>query len=50
MQHRLNNQYLLTFIAKPEKKSGLQPVRLTTELPNTELVGADHVYVPASAQ
>jgi hypothetical protein len=50
MQHRLNNQYLLTFIAKPERKSGMQPVRLTTELPNTELVGADRVYVPESAQ
>ena len=50
LQHRLNNQYLLTFTAKPEKKSGLQPVRLTTELPNTELIGADHVYVPASPE
>jgi hypothetical protein len=50
MQHRLNNQYLLTFTAKPQKKSGMQAVRLTTELPNTELVGADHVYVPASPQ
>ncbi|HEX3738815.1 MAG TPA: hypothetical protein VHV29_03730 [Terriglobales bacterium] len=50
MQHRLNNQYLLTFTAKPQKKSGMQRVRLTTELPNTELVGADHVYVPASAE
>jgi hypothetical protein len=50
LQHRLNNQYLLTFTAKPEKKSGLQPVRLTTELPNTELIGAGHVYVPASPE
>jgi hypothetical protein len=50
MQHRLNNQYLLTFTAKPQKKSGMQPVRLTTELPNTELVGADHVYVPEITQ
>jgi hypothetical protein len=50
VQHRLDEQYLLTFLAKPESKSGLQPVRLTTELPNTELVAADHVYVPAGAQ
>jgi hypothetical protein len=49
IQHRLNNQYLLTFLAQPQKKAGMQHVRLTTELPNTELVGADHVYVPASA-
>lgn len=50
MQHRLNNQYLLTFMAKPEKKSGMQRVRLTTELPNTDLIAAGHVYVPESEQ
>jgi hypothetical protein len=50
MEHRLNSQYLLTFLAKPEKKSGMQRVKLTTELPNTELVGAAQVYVPASPQ
>ncbi len=50
MQHRLNNQYLLTFMAKPEKKSGMQRVRLMTELPNTDLIAAGHVYVPESEQ
>lgn len=50
VEHRLNDQYLLTFVAKPEKKSGVQRVKLTTELPNTELVGADRIYVPASLQ
>lgn len=50
IEHRLNNQYLLTFVAKPEKKSGMQRVKLSTELPNTELVGAERVYVPASVQ
>jgi hypothetical protein len=50
VEHRLNNQYLLTFLAKPEKKNGMQRVKLTTELPNTELVGAAQVYVPASPQ
>jgi hypothetical protein len=50
VEHRLNNQYLLTFLAKPEKKSGMQRVKLATELPNTELVGAERVYVPASTQ
>jgi len=48
VEHRLNSQYLLTFLAKPEKKSGMQRVKLATELPNTELVGAQRVYVPAS--
>jgi hypothetical protein len=50
IEHRLSNQYLLTFLAKPEKKSGMQRVKLTTELPNTELVAADRVYVPASPE
>jgi hypothetical protein len=50
VQHRLNNQYLLTFLAQPVQKSGMQPVKLRTELSNTELVGADRVYVPAGSQ
>jgi hypothetical protein len=47
LSHRLDRQYLLTFLAKPEKKSGLQPVRLRTEVRNAELVSADRVWVPA---
>jgi hypothetical protein len=47
LARRLTHQYLLTFIAKPQKKSGLQRVKLTTEVPNAELVAADRVYVPA---
>lgn len=46
--NRLNHQYLLTFLAQPQKKSGLQPVKLRTELHNVDLVSADAVYVPAS--
>jgi hypothetical protein len=45
---RLNHQYLLSFLAKPQKKAGLQRVRLTTEVPNVDLVSADRVYVPAA--
>jgi hypothetical protein len=48
VNHRLSNQYLLTFLAKPEKKSGMRRVKLTTELSNTDLVSANQVYVPAS--
>jgi hypothetical protein len=44
---RLNHQYLLAFFAKPEKKAGLQRVKLRTEVPNAELVAAEKVYVPA---
>ena len=46
LTHRLTRQYLLTFLAKPEKKAGFQQVKLRTEVPNAELVGADRVYVP----
>ena len=48
LSQRLTHQYLLSFLAKPEKKSGMQRVRLQTEVPNAELVGASHVYVPAT--
>jgi hypothetical protein len=45
---RLNHQFLLTFLARPQKKAGLQPVKLKTELHNVDLVSASAVYVPAS--
>jgi hypothetical protein len=47
---RLGNQYLVTFIAKPQKKAGMQRVKVRTEVPNAELVSADRVYVPATPQ
>jgi hypothetical protein len=45
---RLENQYRLTFLAKPPKKAGFENVKLRTEVPNAELVAADAVWVPAS--
>jgi hypothetical protein len=45
---RLVHQYLLTFLAKPARKAGMQGVKLRTEVSNAELVAADSVYVPAS--
>jgi hypothetical protein len=47
LANRFNHQYLLSFLAKAQKKAGLRPVKLTTEVPNAELVSADSVYVPA---
>jgi hypothetical protein len=46
LTRRLTHQYLLTFLSKPRKKPGLQPVKIRTEVPNAELVAADMVYVP----
>jgi hypothetical protein len=42
---RLEHQYFLGFLAKPEKKSGWQQIRLSTEIPNVDLVSAGRVYV-----
>jgi hypothetical protein len=51
LTRRLSHQYLLTFLAKPPKKGGLQPVKLKTEVSNVDLVSADRVYVsPAPEQ
>jgi hypothetical protein len=48
LSHQLQHQYLLTFMPKPEKKAGMQRVRLATEVSGAELVYADSVYVPAT--
>ena len=50
MEKHLNNQYLLTFNAKPQKKSGWQRIKITTEVSNGELVSAHKVWVPAATQ
>jgi hypothetical protein len=47
LQNALDNQYLLQFHAIPGKKSGLQPVKLNTEVAGVELNTADNVWVEA---
>jgi hypothetical protein len=44
---RLGHQYLLTFLAKPPKKAGLQAVKIKTEVPHVDLVAPRQIYVPA---
>ncbi|HUA84983.1 MAG TPA: hypothetical protein VMB85_14070 [Bryobacteraceae bacterium] len=46
IQQILDNQYLLTFHAKPGKKSRLQSVTLATEVAGVEFGSADSVFVP----
>jgi hypothetical protein len=46
LSQKLNNQYLLTFIPRPEKEPEERKVKITTEVPNADLVAADQVYVP----
>jgi hypothetical protein len=50
VDHRLTNQYLLTFDAMSGKKGGLQPLKITTELRAVSLAAADKVYVPLGPQ
>jgi hypothetical protein len=45
LEQRLEHQYLLSFIPKPQKKSGWQHIRLHTEVSNVDLVSAGQVYV-----
>jgi hypothetical protein len=44
---RLNRQYLLTFLAKPGKKPGMQSVKVRTDVSHTEIASAERVFVPA---
>jgi hypothetical protein len=46
----LAHQYLVTFLIKPGNQAGFQAVRLATEVPNAEIVGASKVYVPADTR
>ncbi len=48
LTHRLNHQFLLTFLAKPAKKAGLQSIRLKSEAPNVDLVAPSAVWVPSA--
>jgi hypothetical protein len=48
LNRRWQHQYLLSFIPKAEKKSGWRNVRLSTEVPNVDLISAGKVYVNAS--
>ncbi len=49
MNQRLQNQYLLTFLAEPPKKKGPEPIAITSEIHSVDLLHANRVCVPASA-
>jgi hypothetical protein len=44
---RLNRQYLLAFVAKPEKNAGMQSVKVRTDASHMEIASAERVFVPA---
>lgn len=45
---RMQQAYLLTFKAQPGAKSGMQAVKIATEVPNVDLVAQSRVFVPAT--
>lgn len=49
MDQRLTNQFLLTFLAKPEKKAGTEPVKISSEIRDVDFIHQDKVCVPASS-
>jgi hypothetical protein len=48
LNQQLSNQFLLTFLAKPQKKAGTEPVKLTSEIRSVDFVHPLRVCVPAS--
>ena len=48
LQKNLENQYYLVFLAVPKKRAGFQRVRIETELPNSEILSPDNVWVEAA--
>ena len=47
LTNKMQHQYVLSFLAQPQKKAGFHQVKVQTEVPNVDLVSADRVYVPA---
>jgi hypothetical protein len=45
LQSMLDNQYLLSFSAKPGKRSGLQSINLSTEVAGVDLAAHDAVWI-----
>jgi len=50
LQKILNNQYYVVFQAVPKKKAGFQRINIQTEVPTSELLAPDNVWVPAAGK
>jgi hypothetical protein len=46
---RLTHQYRITLLARADRKPEFKSVKVTTEVPNAEIVAANKVYVPAGS-
>ena len=50
MNRQLGDQFLLTFLAKPEKKAGTESVKVSSEIRNVDFLAQNKVCVPASPE
>jgi hypothetical protein len=50
LQKVFANQYYLVFDAVPQKKAGLQRIKISTEGTKTEIAAADNVWVPLKTE
>jgi hypothetical protein len=50
LNRQFANQYLLTFLAEPQKKKGREPLNIMSENHSVDLLHADQVCVPASPE
>jgi hypothetical protein len=50
LQKLMENQYYIVFQAVPGKKAGFISVNVSTELPNSELLAPDNVWVSAGSE
>jgi hypothetical protein len=44
------HQFLLTFLAKPQKKAGTEPVKVSSEIRSVDFFHQDKLCVPASSE
>jgi hypothetical protein len=50
LQKVFDNQYYLVFEAVPQKKAGLQRIKISSDAATTEIAAADNVWVPIKTE
>jgi hypothetical protein len=50
LNHQLANQFLLTFLAEPQRRAGREPVNISSEMHSVDFLHADRVCVPAAPE
>jgi hypothetical protein len=50
LNRQLANQFLLTFLAEPQRRAGREPVKITSEMHSVDFLHADRVCVPSAPE